>query len=281
MECSSAIFAASASPMPLTLWRLSLRDQLLELVPLQGLDGPRARGIGADLERILALELHEGPDLGEHVRDLVLGHRRHFRRPGRGKFNAGRRRRDAPSAMLRNAPTDLFAWVLPAAMPFTYSRTTHFADTDAAGVVFFANYLSICHEAYEEALSAAGIDLKRFFADNGVVVPICQERGGVPAAHIMRRQAEREREAQGVSENSFEIRYDDHAARPASQVRRAREDRACVHRLGDARPKGASGAACGLGPSGLTPGHPPEASCRSSARSIFPCALRGHGIMAM
>ncbi|HTZ21945.1 MAG TPA: thioesterase family protein [Opitutaceae bacterium] len=57
-------------------------------------------------------------------------------------------------------------------MAFSYLRTIHFSDTDAAGVVFFANYLAICHEAYEEALGAAGIELKTFFADTGVVVPI-------------------------------------------------------------------------------------------------------------
>jgi 1,4-dihydroxy-2-naphthoyl-CoA hydrolase len=59
-------------------------------------------------------------------------------------------------------------------MPFAYHRTVHFADTDAAGVVFFANYLAICHEAYEESLAAAGINLKTFFADNGIVVPIAR-----------------------------------------------------------------------------------------------------------
>ena len=57
-------------------------------------------------------------------------------------------------------------------MPFSYSRTIHFPDTDAAGVVFFANYLAIAHEAYEEALAAAGINLRTFFADTGSVTPI-------------------------------------------------------------------------------------------------------------
>jgi 1,4-dihydroxy-2-naphthoyl-CoA hydrolase len=57
-------------------------------------------------------------------------------------------------------------------MPFSYQRTIHFSDTDAAGVVFFANFLSLCHEAYEESLAAAGIDLTTFFSDHGVVVPI-------------------------------------------------------------------------------------------------------------
>jgi 1,4-dihydroxy-2-naphthoyl-CoA hydrolase len=57
-------------------------------------------------------------------------------------------------------------------MPFRYTRTIHFPDTDAAGVVFFPNYLSICHEAYEEALAGAGIELRTFFADSGTVVPV-------------------------------------------------------------------------------------------------------------
>jgi 1,4-dihydroxy-2-naphthoyl-CoA hydrolase len=59
-------------------------------------------------------------------------------------------------------------------MPFAYARTVHFPDTDAAGVVFFARYLFICHEAYEESLAAAGVNLSTFFADTGLVVPIAK-----------------------------------------------------------------------------------------------------------
>lgn len=47
-------------------------------------------------------------------------------------------------------------------MPFTYNRTVRFQDTDAAGVVYFANVLGICHEAYEESLEASSINLKDF-----------------------------------------------------------------------------------------------------------------------
>lgn len=57
-------------------------------------------------------------------------------------------------------------------MPFTYSRTIRFQDTDAAGVVYFANVLAICHEAYEASLAAAGIDLKSFFGDRELAIPI-------------------------------------------------------------------------------------------------------------
>ncbi|HEY9642469.1 MAG TPA: thioesterase family protein [Coleofasciculaceae cyanobacterium] len=57
-------------------------------------------------------------------------------------------------------------------MPFTYARTVRFQDTDAAGVVYFANVLAMCHEAYEASLAATGIDLKQFFGKGAIAVPI-------------------------------------------------------------------------------------------------------------
>ncbi|MEH2169272.1 MAG: thioesterase family protein [Nostoc sp.] len=57
-------------------------------------------------------------------------------------------------------------------MPFTYNRTVRFQDTDAAGVVYFANVLSICHEVYEESLEASSINLKDFFTNPSVGFPI-------------------------------------------------------------------------------------------------------------
>jgi 1,4-dihydroxy-2-naphthoyl-CoA hydrolase len=56
-------------------------------------------------------------------------------------------------------------------VPFTYRRTVRFQDTDAAGVVYFANVLSMCHESYEASLAAGGIDLKIFFCGE-VALPI-------------------------------------------------------------------------------------------------------------
>jgi 1,4-dihydroxy-2-naphthoyl-CoA hydrolase len=57
-------------------------------------------------------------------------------------------------------------------MSFTYTRTIYFQDTDAAGVVYFANVLAICHEAYEESLAASSINLKLFFSSQDVAIPI-------------------------------------------------------------------------------------------------------------
>ena len=57
-------------------------------------------------------------------------------------------------------------------MAFTYYYTVRFQDTDAAGVVYFANVLRICHEAYEVSLAASGINLKSFFTNPSVAFPI-------------------------------------------------------------------------------------------------------------
>ena len=57
-------------------------------------------------------------------------------------------------------------------MSFSYTRTIRLADTDAAGVVYFAQTLSLCHEAYEESLASAGIALADLLGGNGVIVPI-------------------------------------------------------------------------------------------------------------
>lgn len=60
-------------------------------------------------------------------------------------------------------------------MVFTYSRTIYLADTDAAGVVYFANLINICHQAYEESLATVGISLQIFLADS-LAIPIVESQ---------------------------------------------------------------------------------------------------------
>jgi len=57
-------------------------------------------------------------------------------------------------------------------MSFYYTRIVHFQDTDAAGVVYFANVLAICHEAYEKSLIEFGMNLKVFFTNQEIAIPI-------------------------------------------------------------------------------------------------------------
>ncbi|PSF38955.1 1,4-dihydroxy-2-naphthoyl-CoA hydrolase [Aphanothece hegewaldii CCALA 016] len=53
-----------------------------------------------------------------------------------------------------------------------YDRTIRLADTDAAGVIYFASLLSICHEAYEACLEKTGISLQPFLKDASCAIPI-------------------------------------------------------------------------------------------------------------
>jgi 1,4-dihydroxy-2-naphthoyl-CoA hydrolase len=92
-------------------------------------------------------------------------------------------------------------------MRFTYYRTVRLSDTDAAGVVYFAQLLSICHQAYEASLEAAGIDLRTFFSDRSTAIPIVRGSidfwqpifcGDVLAIELI---------SQSLSDNEFEIDY--------------------------------------------------------------------------
>ncbi|MGF1493593.1 MAG: hemopexin repeat-containing protein [Microcoleaceae cyanobacterium] len=53
-----------------------------------------------------------------------------------------------------------------------YVRTIRLQDTDSAGVVYFANLLSICHEAYEAALARHQINLRELVEVSGLAIPI-------------------------------------------------------------------------------------------------------------
>ncbi len=57
-------------------------------------------------------------------------------------------------------------------MSFYYPRQIRFHETDGAGVVYFANVLTLCHEAYEASLAASQLDLATFFAPRDAVVPV-------------------------------------------------------------------------------------------------------------
>jgi 1,4-dihydroxy-2-naphthoyl-CoA hydrolase len=98
--------------------------------------------------------------------------------------------------------------VVVAAMGHLYARTVHFADTDAAGVVYFANYLSICHEAYEEALAESGLRLGSFFADTGTIVPISKSEAEYKRPLACGDRLTITTTPRRLSENTFEVRYE-------------------------------------------------------------------------
>lgn len=114
-------------------------------------------------------------------------------------------------------------------MPFTYSRTIRLADTDAAGVVYFARTLSLCHEAYEAALTDAGIAIGDLLGAQGIVVPISKSE-----AEYLRplRPADSIRitvRPEPLAENSFAIRYEVYRTGAVEKlVARVRTEHVCT-----------------------------------------------------
>ena len=92
-------------------------------------------------------------------------------------------------------------------MPFVYQRPIRFQETDAAGVMYFANALNLCHEAYEESLHWAGIDLKIYFAGDPVAVPITHTSVDYRAPSFCGDLQVIELTPTAISESSFEISY--------------------------------------------------------------------------
>ena len=55
---------------------------------------------------------------------------------------------------------------------FTYKATIRLHDTDAAGLIFFANLFKIIYDAYEEFLDFAGFDLAKIIHKSSFTLPV-------------------------------------------------------------------------------------------------------------
>lgn len=93
-------------------------------------------------------------------------------------------------------------------MNFQYNRTIRFADTDAAGVVYFAQILSICHEAYEESLQQAAINVGTFFSRGAIAVPITHAEADFRRPLRCGDAITIQLTPQQITPDSFEVRYE-------------------------------------------------------------------------
>ncbi|HEY9607361.1 MAG TPA: thioesterase family protein [Allocoleopsis sp.] len=113
-------------------------------------------------------------------------------------------------------------------MPFTHHRTVRFQDTDAAGVVYFANVLSICHEAYEASLAASGIDLKSFFSNPTAAIPIVRASVDFVRPMFCGDELLILLTPKPLSENHFELTYQIVAPSSEQQLAKAMTQHVCI-----------------------------------------------------
>lgn len=60
------------------------------------------------------------------------------------------------------------------ALVFSWPVRVYYEDTDAAGVVYYANYLCYCERARTEWLRALGLDQRNMRAETGLVFVVTQ-----------------------------------------------------------------------------------------------------------
>jgi 1,4-dihydroxy-2-naphthoyl-CoA hydrolase len=112
----------------------------------------------------------------------------------------------------------------------SYYRSIRLADTDAAGVIYFANLLSICHEAYEESLAKAGISLRKFIEEGAIALPIMKAEIQFFQPLFCGDRVEIEISTSSIEETRFELEYtifrDGDREKPAGV---ARTRHACIN----------------------------------------------------
>lgn len=92
-------------------------------------------------------------------------------------------------------------------MPFKYEYIVQFRDTDAAGVVYFANIVSICHIAYEASLLESDIDLKLFVSNPDFAIPITHVSADFFKPLFCGNRVIIELTPQSIDSCRFEIKY--------------------------------------------------------------------------
>ncbi len=55
---------------------------------------------------------------------------------------------------------------------FTTTKTILFRDADPAGVLFFARYLALAHDAYEEFMTSRGMMFREQLEEKGLLWPV-------------------------------------------------------------------------------------------------------------
>ena len=92
-------------------------------------------------------------------------------------------------------------------MSFTYETTAKLYDTDAAGIVFFGNYLRIAHDAYQAYLESNGFSFAQVLADRKILIPIVHADAEYMQSAVVGDRLAIEMTCSKISTHSFVLRY--------------------------------------------------------------------------
>jgi 1,4-dihydroxy-2-naphthoyl-CoA hydrolase len=92
-------------------------------------------------------------------------------------------------------------------MSFKYETTVKLYDTDAAGIVFFGNYLRIAHDAYQTYLEANGISFARALAERKILIPIVHAEVDYMQPSVVGERLAIDLTCSKISTHSFVLKY--------------------------------------------------------------------------
>ncbi len=91
---------------------------------------------------------------------------------------------------------------------FTYSTCIKLRDADPAGVLFFANYFALAHDAYEAFMEHNGVNLAEQIRDGRYLIPVVHAGGDFRAPLWAGEQATITLTVEEVRRRIFTIAYE-------------------------------------------------------------------------
>ena len=91
---------------------------------------------------------------------------------------------------------------------FTYRTTVRLQDTDAAGILYFANQFTIIHEGYEEMFDEIGFGFARLIKKCDFFLPIVHAEADYKATLCVGDKLEIKITVLKIGQTSFILTYD-------------------------------------------------------------------------
>jgi 1,4-dihydroxy-2-naphthoyl-CoA hydrolase len=92
-------------------------------------------------------------------------------------------------------------------MAFRYETTVKLHDTDAAGIVFFGNYLRIAHDAYQTYLETNGISFAQALRERKILIPIVHAEADYIQPSVVGERLTIGMTCSKISSHSFVLKY--------------------------------------------------------------------------
>ena len=96
---------------------------------------------------------------------------------------------------------------------FTYKTQIRLHDTDAAGLLFFANQFTLVHDAYEKLLQKIGFSFEAMLKKRGYFLPIVHAEGNYKAPLFVGDEITIGVKVAHIGDTSFTFEYQIHNKR--------------------------------------------------------------------